>query len=210
MASQKSTAVAAEPRTPKRARGMLRVAALLDAAVAVFAEKGYEAATMTEIAAGANAAIGSLYQFFPSKEALADALLARYGERLADALHAIAARAAGLPMSVLADALVDLMLELTGERTIGIALLDTMSDAANRRTTLRAAFRDDLAAIVRAANPALPPAKAQAMAVVVQHILKSVPALAEAATPGGGDPIAEARSLLCLYLSGAAQTSSST
>ncbi len=61
-------------RLPKRARGKQRVAALLQAAAAVFAEKGYEAATMTEIAARAGAPIGSLYQFFPVKEALADTL----------------------------------------------------------------------------------------------------------------------------------------
>ena len=37
-------------------------------------EKGYDAATMTEIAARSGTAIGSLYRFFPSKESLSDAL----------------------------------------------------------------------------------------------------------------------------------------
>ena len=69
----------AQARTPRRRRGEVRVAALLKSAAATFAEKGYEAATMTEIAARADAAIGSLYQFFPSKEAVAAALLERYG-----------------------------------------------------------------------------------------------------------------------------------
>jgi AcrR family transcriptional regulator len=49
----------------------------------LFAEKGYDAVTMTEVAARAGAPIGSLYQFFPSKETLADALL----DRLDDALN---------------------------------------------------------------------------------------------------------------------------
>src|SRR5882672_3892273 len=70
----------AQPKMPRRRRGDIRVAALLESAAATFAEKGYEAATMTEIAARADAAIGSLYQFFPSKEALAAALLRRYGD----------------------------------------------------------------------------------------------------------------------------------
>ena len=64
---------------PKRERGRQRVAAIMDAAVELFSEKGYDAATMTEIAARSSTAIGSLYRFFPSKEALADALLQRYG-----------------------------------------------------------------------------------------------------------------------------------
>ena len=56
-------------KEPKRQRGKQRVAALIDAGAELFAEKGYEATTMTEIASRAGAAIGSLYQFFPSKEA---------------------------------------------------------------------------------------------------------------------------------------------
>ena len=55
-------------KEPKRERGKQRVAALMDAGAELFAEKGYEATTMTEIASRAGAAIGSLYQFFPSKE----------------------------------------------------------------------------------------------------------------------------------------------
>ena len=55
-----------------RRRGRERVAALLAAAATVFAERGYEAATMTEVAARAGASIGSLYQFFPTKELLAE------------------------------------------------------------------------------------------------------------------------------------------
>jgi len=43
-------------RAPKRARGKQRVAELLQAAAEVFAEKGYEATTMTEIAARAGRA----------------------------------------------------------------------------------------------------------------------------------------------------------
>ena len=63
MSSQAGTAAAV---LPKRQRGKQRVAELLAAGAAVFAEKGYAAATMTEIAARAKAPIGSLYQFFPS------------------------------------------------------------------------------------------------------------------------------------------------
>ena len=70
-------------KEPKRERGKQRVAALIDAGAELFAEKGYEATTMTEIAQRAGAAIGSLYQFFPSKEALAEALFNRYAERAA-------------------------------------------------------------------------------------------------------------------------------
>src|ERR1700733_14736168 len=119
MSSQKSTATALEP---KRQRGRLRVAAILDAGAAVFAERGYDAATMTEIAARADTAIGSLYRFFPTKEVLADALLDRYWERLGAALDAVAERATRLPPGALAHALVDLILGLQPDRAMAVAL----------------------------------------------------------------------------------------
>jgi AcrR family transcriptional regulator len=67
-------------RAPQQERGQRRVTALLDAAEFVIAEHGYEAATMSEIADKAEASIGSLYQFFPSKQAVAQALRTRYKE----------------------------------------------------------------------------------------------------------------------------------
>ena len=70
------------PLEPQRDVGRQRVAELLQAAAAVFQERGFEAATMAEIAARADAKIGSLYRFFPNKDAVADALMRRYAEAL--------------------------------------------------------------------------------------------------------------------------------
>src|ERR1700719_1418410 len=91
------------PKEPKRKRGKVRVAALLDAGASLFAEKGYEAATMTEVALRAGASIGSLYQFFPSKEVLAEALFNRYIEHVASLLEDMVKRAPGLSPVRLAD-----------------------------------------------------------------------------------------------------------
>src|SRR5580700_10899327 len=98
MSSNTETTVA---RAPKRARGKQRVAELLEAAAAVFAEKGYEAATMTEIAARAGAPIGSLYQFFPAKETLADVLVQNFVAMLAADLAALEERARGIDAKTL-------------------------------------------------------------------------------------------------------------
>src|SRR5579864_7460854 len=92
-------------RLPKRQRGKQRVAELLNAAAAIFAENGYEAATMTEIAARAGAPIGSQYQFFPSKEVLADTLVQSYVELLAADLDALEARALQIDTPALIEGL---------------------------------------------------------------------------------------------------------
>jgi AcrR family transcriptional regulator len=69
-------------RQPKQQRGKERVEKILDAAAAVFDEVGYEAATTHQIAAKAETAIGSLYQFFPDKAAIFNAMELRHVERV--------------------------------------------------------------------------------------------------------------------------------
>ena len=69
MGSQKSTpateGAAKTAKAPARKRGRARVAALQKAGAEVFAETGYEAATMTGIAARAGASIGSAMLLTP-------------------------------------------------------------------------------------------------------------------------------------------------
>lgn len=188
-------------RAPKRERGKQRVVELLDAAVQVFAEKGYAAATMTEIAARAGAAIGSLYQFFPSKESVADALLARYGEHMRAALDQILRRAAGMTPAEIAGALVNMQLDRSVERAAAIALVDARIDAAKTRNAIRAAMLEQITQILVSSDTQRTAAKASTMAVLILGVLKTVPYLLE---EGGvnGALIDEAKSVLRCYLAG--------
>jgi AcrR family transcriptional regulator len=198
MASQKSTVVT--PLAPKRQRGRLRVEAIMDAAAALFAEKGYDATTMTEIAEQASTAIGSLYRFFPNKEVLAEALLGRYWELLDEGLAEIAGRAAALTPAALADALVDLYLGYRAHRAAVIALIDIGNAGSARRSQLRAALRSRIAAILCAANPQLDAARAERMAVMVLYLLKSIHRFAEEPIEARDSLIDETRLLARLYL----------
>src|ERR1700745_185942 len=92
-------------RIPKRQRGKQRVAVLLNAAAAVIGDEGSVEATMTEIAARASAPIGSLYQFFPSKEVLADTLVRNYVALLETDLQELKTRAKGIDTDMLVRAL---------------------------------------------------------------------------------------------------------
>src|SRR6202046_401386 len=135
-------------KSPKRARGVRRVAELLDASAALFAENGYETTTMTQIAKRAGASIGSLYQFFPSKEVLAEALFARYVERVTSMLEDLSKRAPGLSPQGLADRLVDLMLDVRKDRDSTAALSGSVSGIGRRPQTLRGANRRQIAVIL--------------------------------------------------------------
>jgi len=56
--------------------------AILDGAAAVFAEHGYEGASMSMITAAAGVSKGTIYQHFPGKAALFGATVARECERI--------------------------------------------------------------------------------------------------------------------------------
>ena len=65
-------------RVPVQDRGRRTVARVLDAAAEEFVSAGYDATTTTQIAQRAGVSVGSLYQFFPDKQALLDALADRH------------------------------------------------------------------------------------------------------------------------------------
>lgn len=57
-------------KTPRQRRALETRARILDAARAVFAEHGYAAGTTNRIAEQAAISVGSLYQYFPNKDAI--------------------------------------------------------------------------------------------------------------------------------------------
>jgi AcrR family transcriptional regulator len=188
-------------RVPKRARGMQRVAELLQAAAAVFAEKGYEAATMTEIAARAGAPIGSLYQFFPAKEALADALVQNYAAMMAADLDRLEAAAGGIDIKTLVERLFGSLRSHPRERAAALPLADARMDERTRRTTFRHMVRGHIAAILRAHAPAIPAGEARNMALVVLQLMKAASALSdEEGLPGRAAGLRELQALTEHYL----------
>lgn len=97
----------------RQPRGLRRVDEVLDAAARAFAADGYDATTTTAIAEEAAISPGSLYQFFPNKEAIAHALAARYATRLRAAYDiALAPSGAGAPLPVFLDRLIDPLVAL--------------------------------------------------------------------------------------------------
>lgn len=106
-----------EPRRkPRQARSQATVEAILDAAARVFARSGYAATTTNHVARKAGVSIGSLYEYFPSKEALLVALTERHvdeAERELTALFAaLPARAGALSLEDLVTTLVRAMVDL--------------------------------------------------------------------------------------------------
>jgi AcrR family transcriptional regulator len=72
-----------EPRkSPRQARARATLDAILTAAAQVLEEVGYERANVNRIAERAGVSIGSLYQYFPTKEALVAAVIQRHSSEM--------------------------------------------------------------------------------------------------------------------------------
>lgn len=80
-----------------RSRSMID--ALLEATARIVSQAGLDRATTNRIADVAGVSIGSLYQYFPGKEALLAALIEREAQRDLAAMRAVMAQCAQLPLS---------------------------------------------------------------------------------------------------------------
>ena len=182
---------------PQRRPGKERVAALLRAGAQVIAERGFEAATMAEIAARANAPIGSLYRFFPSKDALADALIARYRDLIDDAFAALEDGEAGTT-DAFTDALLGTMAAIRGETQAAVwTFLDARPDAPAWRSQFHDAYTRHIVSALRKRAPRLSPKEAEAMAVVLLQNVKAMKTLDQERDAGA---IRELREMTRLYL----------
>lgn len=117
---------AADEERPRRrqARGERRIAQLLEAAAAVFCTTGYTAASTNAIAREAGVSPGTLYQFFPNKEAIAIEL----GDRLMHEMRATYGEALGpvAPATTLEEAVgaaVDRFVAFNCEHPVFFALM---------------------------------------------------------------------------------------
>ncbi len=185
---------------PQRKHGKQRVAELLHAGTAVIAERGFEAATMAEIAARAGAPIGSLYRFFPSKDALADALIRRYSELIDAAFEKIDSSRESSTTEAVADALLEALLELRGEtQSCIVALLDARPDASVRRAELHDAFHRHIVRVLTMREPRLGSEELDNMAVVLLQNMKTMKSLSPERDAGAID---ELRAMTRFYLVG--------
>jgi len=79
-------------------RSRVTVDALLEATARILIREGFDKASTNRIAEVAGVSVGSLYQYFPSKEALVAALIDRHNREIMKAVQGELADAVNLPM----------------------------------------------------------------------------------------------------------------
>ena len=95
-------------KRPRQARARVTVDTILAASARVLVERGFDRFTTNEVADVAGVSIGSLYQYFPNKQALVAALIEKHIEDMNAALLCELARVAQLPMADAVRAVIEL------------------------------------------------------------------------------------------------------
>lgn len=92
-------------------RSRATVDALVEATARILVRDGFEKASTNRIAEVAGVSVGSLYQYFPSKEALVAAVIERHNEEIMGTVRAALAEVADLPLDKAVRKLVTVAIE---------------------------------------------------------------------------------------------------
>jgi AcrR family transcriptional regulator len=134
--------VPAPRRLPTQARARETVRAILQAAAEVIAEYGYAAGTTNRIAARAGVSIGSLYQYFPNKDAI---LVALHEQHRADVEPIITEFMARLddPAHPLAETFQAMFTQLVDLHLINPRLMQVLAEEVPRPPQVREHHRTE-------------------------------------------------------------------
>ncbi|MER8042858.1 TetR/AcrR family transcriptional regulator [Streptomyces sp. NPDC094032] len=179
-----------EEQKPRRrqARGERRIAQLLQAAANVFCAYGYTATSTNAIAREASVSPGTLYQYFPNKEAIALEL----GERLLTEMREAHGQAftpenLALPLPLLLDAVLDPMIEFNCQNPAFLALMqgsDIPGRIAEEHDALHASLLAQVGDLLAHYLPDSGPAERARIADMTFAVVKGGLALVLAAPEG--------------------------
>lgn len=93
-------------KTPRQQRSVMTVGAITEATIQVLLARGAARLTTTDVAQRAGVSIGTLYQYFPNKEALLHAVLEQHLEMIGAAFAASAQRHRGRTLAEITEGMV--------------------------------------------------------------------------------------------------------
>lgn len=102
-------------KRPRQERSRATVDAILDATARVLVQEGYDRASTNRVAETAGVSVGSLYQYFPNKEAMVGELVDRFSRRITDMVVDRLAELADAPPEDVTRELVSAMVQIKRE-----------------------------------------------------------------------------------------------
>jgi AcrR family transcriptional regulator len=164
-------------KEPRQARSRATTEAILDAAAHILGERGWAGITTNAVAEAAGVSIGSLYQYFPNKLALAEAVRRRHFDEVLAVLHAAADSSASRKqrMAAFVDGMIGVHSRFPAAHRVLLeeAPHDAASHAMHRQfeTAYRKGCEALFVANARGANAADPRIAAQVLAAAVAGVV---------------------------------------
>jgi len=166
-----------EPRkTPVQARSTASVNAILDATIQVLLRVGKERLTTTRVALRAGVSVGTLYQYFPNKSALLQAVLKRHLDEVTDAVERACKDQRGATLRPMATALITAFFDakIRNAKT-SVALYSVSSDVDGAKIVQQTGVRSNKAIIEMLASSREPlPADPELVASILQGAMAGI------------------------------------
>ncbi|MFT4114468.1 TetR/AcrR family transcriptional regulator [Silvibacterium sp.] len=134
-------------KSPVQARSTASVDAILEATLQVLLREGREGLTTTRVAMRAGVSVGSLYQYFPNKSSLLQAVLRAHLERTYGATVAAGEKYRGLPLRAMGKGLLADFLAMKFEHIEASLALYQISDDVEGAKIARAIGQQSVAAV---------------------------------------------------------------
>ncbi|MFI1462157.1 TetR/AcrR family transcriptional regulator [Nocardia carnea] len=137
-------------RTPRQQRSREMVERIIDAGQAVLIAHGYEGASTNRIAAAARISPGSLYQYFPNKDAVIGAAIDRYNSEVSGRVRAQVLQCMTEPPEIALRQSVSALLDALGDKPELLrAVVEQTPRLSVGHTVVN--FEDQIAELTRAA-----------------------------------------------------------
>ena len=164
-------------KKPRQDRSVATVDAILDATARVLTTTGYDRASTNRVAMAAGVSVGSLYQYFPSKEALVAALATRHNAKMSALVRAKLAELAAAPMPVAVRAMIDAMFAAHAvDPKLHKVLIEEVPRIGQLENLLAAERETEalVAALLESRKGELRRTDAETMAFVLVHVVEAV------------------------------------
>lgn len=145
---QRSQTVFEPRKSPVQARSAASVDAILEATIQVLLSAGKERLTTTRVAQRAGVSVGTLYQYFPNKSALLQAVLRRHLDEVTAAVERVCREQESRTLQQMATALINAFLEAKMRNVkTSVALYSVGSDVGGAKILLQQGARSNKAIV---------------------------------------------------------------
>jgi AcrR family transcriptional regulator len=145
-------------KTPVQTRSAVTVEAILDATLQVLLQAGKAKLTTTRVAARAGVSVGTLYQYFPNKSALLQAVLRRHIDKVAVAVERVSEEQRGATLEAMGTALVNGFLDakmVDGRESVALYSVSADVDGARVVREFGVRWHAAIVAMLRSAREPL-------------------------------------------------------